>query len=203
LSDIAREHGRGRRLFIGTVDLDARRLVIWDMGAIAAMASGGNGQAGRLFKKVLLASASIPVTFPPVFIDVEADGKVYREMHVDGGTLAQVFYIYGMAHHLRKAAHKLGFDEKKVKAELYVIRNGRVASRWQDVVTISADRRKGDRRHDGRPGDRGHLQLYAIASERGSVFILPIYPAGISRTKMSSSTAMRCAGSSGRDTKRR
>ena len=30
------EHLRGRRLLIGTTNLDAQRLVIWDMGAIAA-----------------------------------------------------------------------------------------------------------------------------------------------------------------------
>jgi hypothetical protein len=33
---IAAEHNKGRRLLIGTMQLDAQRLVIWDMGAIAA-----------------------------------------------------------------------------------------------------------------------------------------------------------------------
>ena len=33
---IAREHRRGRRLYIGTVNLDAGRPVIWNIGAIAA-----------------------------------------------------------------------------------------------------------------------------------------------------------------------
>ena len=33
---IAREHKTGRRLFIGTVNLDAGRSVIWNIGAIAA-----------------------------------------------------------------------------------------------------------------------------------------------------------------------
>ena len=40
---------------------------------------------------MLIASASIPVAFPPVIIEVEADGKPYDEMHADGGTSTQIF----------------------------------------------------------------------------------------------------------------
>ena len=36
LQKVAREHNRGRRLLIGTTNLDAQRPVIWDMGRIAA-----------------------------------------------------------------------------------------------------------------------------------------------------------------------
>ena len=35
LRDIATEHCKGRRLYVGTTELDARRLVVWDMGEIA------------------------------------------------------------------------------------------------------------------------------------------------------------------------
>ena len=42
----------------------------------------------------MLASASIPVAFPPVYFPVVGDGKRYEEMHVDGGTATQVF-LYG------------------------------------------------------------------------------------------------------------
>jgi hypothetical protein len=38
-----------------------------------------------------MASAAIPVAFPPVIIPVEAGGQIYDEMHVDGGTAQQVF----------------------------------------------------------------------------------------------------------------
>jgi predicted acylesterase/phospholipase RssA len=40
---------------------------------------------------VLLASASVPGGFPPVMIDVEANGKRFQEMHVDGGLGGQFF----------------------------------------------------------------------------------------------------------------
>jgi predicted acylesterase/phospholipase RssA len=88
LADIATEHGRGRRLFIVTTDLDAERSVVWNMGAIAA--HGGN-DALALFRSVLLASSAIPGGFPPVLIDVEANGKHFQEMHVDGGVGGQFF----------------------------------------------------------------------------------------------------------------
>ena len=40
---------------------------------------------------MLLASGSIPGAFPPVLIDVEANGKHFAEMHVDGGVGGQFF----------------------------------------------------------------------------------------------------------------
>ena len=65
LAAVAQAHQQGRRLFIGTTYMEAGKLVIWDMGAIAA-----SGQPGalELFRKVMLASAAIPVAFPPVYI---------------------------------------------------------------------------------------------------------------------------------------
>jgi len=88
LADIAAQHKRGRRLFIVTTNLDAERSVVWNMGAIAA--HGGNA-ALNLFRGVMLASGSIPGAFPPVLIDVEANGKRFQEMHVDGGVGGQFF----------------------------------------------------------------------------------------------------------------
>ena len=88
LQDIAQQYERGRILLIGTTDLDAARPVIWDIGKIAA---SGRPGAVELIQKILLASAAIPVAFPPMMIDVEANGKPYQEMNVDGGASAQVF----------------------------------------------------------------------------------------------------------------
>jgi hypothetical protein len=83
LDDIAREHRKGRRLFVVTTNLDAQRPVLWDMGAIAA---SGRPDALSVFGDVLAASASFPGVFSPVLIDVEADGFRFNEMHVDGAT---------------------------------------------------------------------------------------------------------------------
>ena len=87
VAEVAAEHKKGRRLIIGTTQLDAQRLVLWDMGAIA---SSGSPDAVKLFRKIMLTSASIPGAFPPQYIKVEADGNFYEEMHVDGGTTAEV-----------------------------------------------------------------------------------------------------------------
>ena len=90
LADIAAAYKSGRRLFIVTTDLDAERSVVWNMGAIAAH---GGDAALNLFRKVLLASGSIPGAFPPVLIDVEGNGKRFSEMHVDGGVGGQFFVV--------------------------------------------------------------------------------------------------------------
>ena len=85
---IAREYQKGRLLLIGTTDLDAQRPVIWNVGAIAA---SRHPKSLDLFRKILLASASIPGAFQPVLLDVEIDGARFQEMHVDGGAIAQLF----------------------------------------------------------------------------------------------------------------
>ena len=93
------------------------------MGAIA---KSNSPYAQELFQKVVLASASIPVAFPPVMIKVEVDGKTYDEMHADGGTRTQVFF-YGGTLDLQAAAQsaELG-DVSSVIGDLFIIRNGRL-----------------------------------------------------------------------------
>lgn len=88
LADIAAQYRAGRRLFVVTTNLDAERSVVWNMGAIAAH---GGEQARDLFRNILLASSSVPGAFPPVPIEVEADGKRFSELHADGGVGGQFF----------------------------------------------------------------------------------------------------------------
>lgn len=89
LARVAEEHRKGRRLYVGTTHLDTRRLVVWDMGAIACR---GQEDDLALFRKILLASASIPGFFPPVTLPVEINGKTTQELHVDGGVTASLFF---------------------------------------------------------------------------------------------------------------
>jgi hypothetical protein len=122
LDAIAAEYKKGRILLIGTTNLDARRPVIWNIGAIAE-----SGQPGALdlVHDILLASAAIPGAFPPVMIDVAANGKVYQEMHVDGGASTQVF-VYPPSLNVRES----GVQRER---RLYVIRNARLDPEWAQV----------------------------------------------------------------------
>jgi Patatin-like phospholipase len=126
LKEVASEHHKGRRLLIGTTNLDAERPVIWDMGAIA---SSGRPEALELFRTVLLSSAAIPAVFPPGFIKVSAGGGFYEEMHVDGGATREVFLVPSqfMA---KKVDSRLGINPIR---RAYIIRNGRVSPEYDPV----------------------------------------------------------------------
>jgi hypothetical protein len=129
LVDIAAEHQKGRRLFIGTTNLDAQRLVIWDMGAIA---SQGTPEAFKLFHQIMLASAAIPVMFPPLYLEVEAGGQKYDELHVDGGAVAEVmtyeFTFRPLA--VGKEARKGEKDFKPRSMRLFIVRNSKTKPEW-------------------------------------------------------------------------
>jgi predicted acylesterase/phospholipase RssA len=131
LADIAAAHNSGRRLFIVTTDLDAERSVVWNMGAIAAHAADKNGgdAALNLFRSVLLASSAIPGGFPPVLIDVEANGKKFQEMHVDGGVGGQFFIAPA-------AAMAATSDYRLPATALYVVINTGLQPDFQ-IVTRS------------------------------------------------------------------
>lgn len=87
---LAREYGKGRVLSVATTNMDAGRPVIWNLTRIA---DSGLPDSAQLIRDVLLASASIPGAFPPVYIEVEArDGRKYDEMHGDGGVSSQMFF---------------------------------------------------------------------------------------------------------------
>jgi hypothetical protein len=127
LSDIAAEHKRGRRLLVGTSNLDAERPVVWDIGAIAQSGVPGSRQ---LIQDILVASASVPGLFPPVKIKVVADGRVFDEMHVDGGTNNQAF-MFPSTFSVRDVDSKLG--RHGMERTLYVLRNGKVTPEFSKV----------------------------------------------------------------------
>jgi hypothetical protein len=116
LADVAAEYKRGRRLFALTTNLDAGRSVVWDMGMIAAK---GGEDALRLFRDILLASSAIPGPFPPVYIEVEANGRRFVEMHVDGG-------VNGPMYIAPEAYLFPGADKRLPMSQLYIVLNGKV-----------------------------------------------------------------------------
>jgi len=124
LDTIAAENAKGRRLFVGTTNIDAQRPVVWDMTAIAA---SDNPDKLRLFRDVLVASAAIPGVFPPEMIKVTAEGQLFEEMHVDGGTATQVFLMPN-GNSLRDVDKALGHARTR---SVYIIRNGTFAPKFK------------------------------------------------------------------------
>jgi len=126
LDAVAAEYDKGRELWVSTTNLDARQRVIWNL---TKLAKSHDPRALSLFHDIMIASASIPVEFPPVMIDVSVDGKPYQEMHVDGGAMAQVF-VYPPSVNLEQLSEEKGGIRKRT---LYVVMNARLDPDWADT----------------------------------------------------------------------
>jgi len=114
---VAREADRGRLLWVATTDLDKEETVIWDLGAVAMR---GGEQARKLFRDVVVASASIPGVFEPTLIHVQLGRRQYDEMHVDGNASASLFIAPA-------AAYFALLDQQSLKgAEVSVLINGQL-----------------------------------------------------------------------------
>ena len=136
IQEIAARHRAGRRLFIGTTNLEAQRGVIWDIGEIA---NSGNPGSLALIHRIMLASASVPGLFEPVFFDVQAGNERFTEIHTDGGVTAHVFM-----YPLRIQRSVIDeFERYSLQRHLYVIRNSKVIPEYEalDPGLFSLSRR--------------------------------------------------------------
>ncbi|MBU2340396.1 MAG: patatin-like phospholipase family protein [Alphaproteobacteria bacterium] len=124
LDAIAQEHRKGRRLLVQTTNLDAARGVVWDMGAIA---QSTDPRRLELFRRVLLASASIPGLFAPVMIEVADGGRIFREMHVDGSATAGFLAIP------ESVLSRGGSEGQQSRDQIFVILNGRLRPEYELV----------------------------------------------------------------------
>lgn len=129
---IANEHKKGRRLIIGTTNLDAERPVIWNIGAIAI---SNIPDKVELIRNIMRASAAIPGVYPPVLIKVEANGQVYDEMHVDGGVTQEVV----LAPSGINFARYINMSTKRANRNLYVIFNGNLQPIYESVNANAID----------------------------------------------------------------
>jgi hypothetical protein len=177
LQEIAKARLKGRILLIGTTNLDTQRPVLWDMGRIAL---SHNRDALNLFRKILLASATLPGVFPPVRIQVRVGGQTYDELHVDGGITRQVFIapsIFSFVSHDEKPGRPA------TKPRLYVIRNGKIDPEWQsvseNVVSITQRSISTLIKNQG-IGDL--YRIYSVTKASGIDFNLASIPADFSET---------------------
>jgi predicted acylesterase/phospholipase RssA len=104
LARVAAAADDGRLMFVGTTNVDYGQTWVWNMSLIA--------KAGELelYRKVLLASASFPIVFPPV----EIDGHLF----VDGAARSNIV-VAGMGGETQPGPPLFG------PGNLYIINNGR------------------------------------------------------------------------------
>src|SRR5690554_140712 len=117
LDAIGAAHNKGRRLYVGTTNLNAQRPMIWDIGAIAI---SNLPHKLELVHQIILASTAVPGIFPPVLLDVSAQGMAFEELHVDGGVTEQVLLMPG--------GYEAFVRNRRGVQKLYVIFNGVVAA---------------------------------------------------------------------------
>jgi len=144
LHQVAQAHEAGRRLYIGTVNVDTGEFVPWNMGEIATK---HNQEALRLYHDILMASASIPLLFPPVLIrQVTSSGAASETLHTDGGTRETVFFRQFMVEFINavqkamREAGPYGAIARLDEAAMTVIVNGKIGlgyectqERWASV----------------------------------------------------------------------
>ncbi len=116
LDRVVAEHDKGRRFYVATTDLDRGRLAVWDMGEVARVK---DAKRRERFANILLASASVPVLFPPVFVPLQQGGGV---MHVDGGVKAPVLVRNFMLEVPKRASPK-----RPVDLQVYVVINNKIS----------------------------------------------------------------------------
>lgn len=135
LDDVAKAYRAGRQLLVITTNLDAQRSVVWNMGAIAIKQ---DDEAVELFRKVLVASASIPALFPAVRIEATANGNHFEELHADGGITRQVYIVPDSAFVSRSNLT----PRQARKREIYVIINNQFSPHFTVVkdktITIAS-----------------------------------------------------------------
>jgi hypothetical protein len=193
LAAVAEGHRAGRRLFIATTDLDAARGVVWNMGAIAAR---GDEAALKLFRDILLASTAIPGLFPPVLIDVEANGKKTQEMHADGGLAAQLYVA-------PESILNTSSNYRLPATELYVVANTRLSPEFQlterslisvlgraitvgvqSALRVAIDRAYGAAKRSGIPFNLAYPALASEQQGRGAFdaeFMKGLFEFGVAR----------------------
>ena len=117
---VAAEHATGRRCYVGSTNLDTKRLIVWDLGAIAAR---NTPEADVLFREVIVASCSIPGFFPSVRFDVLIDNAAFQELHVDGGITQSMFF---RAPHVEPSQRETFGPQSLADSNLYMLVAGKL-----------------------------------------------------------------------------
>lgn len=154
---IARRHEMGGRLLIATANIDTLEMVVWNMGAIAVAAQdpGDDGRSIRLFRSIVVASASVPGFFPPVLLQINNRS----ELHVDGAVNAPIVL-------LPEAVATRTFAGRLRPLKLYVIVNDQASPTKHQVRGGALSIIARALTSMGRATLRAHLQLAELFARR-------------------------------------
>jgi predicted patatin/cPLA2 family phospholipase len=117
MDEVRAAHLAGRRLYVATLSYQAKRVVKWDLGAIAC---SGRPDADDIVRQILLAACAVPGMVAPVEFDIVVDGRHYKEKHSDGGAVTQTFIELG--HHQAMVQHGTRWLEG---SNLYILAAGK------------------------------------------------------------------------------
>jgi predicted acylesterase/phospholipase RssA len=107
VTQVAAQAARGRKLMIGVVDADSAIFYAIDLTRLATLETMSLADKQQCMTDYIMASAAIPVVFPPVFID--------GHMFVDGSARANAF-----VGDLTSVARTYG----KRATNIYIVQNG-------------------------------------------------------------------------------
>ena len=127
LDRVAAEHAKGRRLYVGSTNLDTGQLIVWDMGAIA---SSNRPDKYERFADIIYASSAMPIFLPPQYMSVEVEDEQYYQMHVDGGIYSHVFMI-GLLVNWKEVLELKHDANLNFDATLYTIANRKYRNRHE------------------------------------------------------------------------
>lgn len=125
LNKIAAEHAKGRRLYIGTTNLDTGQFVVWDIGAIA---SSNRKDKSQRIADIVYASSAMPIFLPPQYMPVNIEDESYFQMHVDGGVYAHVFMV-GLLEDWSKILDLSSHPKYKFDTTIYIVANRKYRNR--------------------------------------------------------------------------
>jgi len=157
LTAIAARHHAGGRLLIATTNIDSLDTVVWNMGSIAVAAQNpaASDAAIRLFRSVIVASASVPGYFPPVALSTGDQ----QELHVDGAVNAPLIL-------LPEAVATRTISGRLRPLRLYVVVNGQVEPRERRVRGGTMAVIGSSLTSMGRATLRAHLQIISLFARR-------------------------------------
>lgn len=154
-------------------------------------------EALKLFRDVMAASASIiPLVFPPILIQAEAQGRRFQEMHVDGGVTAPVLT-------LPEALLFQGRLPDNAKMDIYILVNKKIERNFELVANSTIDVASRSLSSITQSQTRSSSRPMISPSATTSASISPTSSAIIQRRRPKASTPAICGRSISTDTRKR